>query len=119
MATACRLARDATETQDTCRVPVPTLRAPHIELDGAVLGLALAVSLVTAHAFGAIPLAAAGLMIDSLCLLRRIGSGFDEGNVLVFGVDLPPARYLDARLAAGYPFPAATAKAALFLSMTS
>ena len=60
-------------------------------------------------------LAGAGLMIRSLHLLRAVDSGFDENNVLIFGVNLPEDTYLDAELSKGFPFPAATERASLFL----
>jgi len=60
-------------------------------------------------------LAGAGLMIKSLHLLRGVDSGFDETNVLMFNVNLPKEKYTNAALMKGYPFPAATQKAAVFL----
>lgn len=70
---------------------------------------------VTEVALALVLLAGAGLMIRSLHLLRGVDSGFDETNVLIFNVNLPEEKYTNPELMKGYPFPAATQKAAVFL----
>lgn len=70
---------------------------------------------VTEVALALVLLAGAGLMIRSLHLLRGVDSGFDETNVLIFQVNLPQEKYTNPDLMKGYPFPAATQKAAVFL----